>query len=209
MQVITSWTGGHADALRKALRMTNESFAEHLGVAARTVANWRKDPAITPIPAVQETLDAALERAPDRAKAQFAILIGQAEHDKQSEHVESFELPGGTLLGASPGVNPEFGDSEYLRSIRRHIREIVALDNRFGGADLVRLSTRFFRTLHEQLGTGTYDPELERDLLSAAAELAEVVGWLACDAEAHDLARRMNQESLYSPVSQAIKPLSF
>jgi DNA-binding transcriptional regulator YiaG len=65
MQVITSWTGCHADALRQALRMTNESFAEHLGVAARTVANWRKDPAITPIPAVQETLDAALERAPD------------------------------------------------------------------------------------------------------------------------------------------------
>ena len=73
----------------------------------------------------------------------------------------------------------------------------MALDNRFGGADLVRLSTRFFRTLHEQLGTGTYDPKLERDLQSAAAELAEVVGWLAYDAEAHDLARRMNQESLY------------
>jgi hypothetical protein len=197
MQVITSWTGGHADALRQALRMTNESFAEHLGVAVRTVANWRKDPAITPIPAVQETLDAALERAPDRAKAQFAMLVGQAGHDKRSEYVESFELPGGALLGASPGVNPEFGDSEYLQSIRRHIREIIALDNRFGGADLVRLSTRFFRTLHEQLGTGTYDTRLERDLQSAAAELAEVVGWLAYDAEAHDLARRMNQESLY------------
>jgi len=43
----------------------------------------------------------------------------------------------------------------------------------------------------------TYDPHLERDLQSAAAELAEVVGWLAYDSEAHDLARRMNQESLY------------
>ena len=179
MQVITSWTGRHADALRQALRMTNESYAEHLGVAARTVAYWRKDPAITPIPAVQETLDAALERAPDRAKAQFAVLIGQAEHDKRPEHLESFELPGGTLLGVSSGTDPEFGDSDYLQSIRRHIREIVALDNRFGGADLVRLSTRFFRTLHEQLGTGTYDTRLERDLQSAAAELAEVAadGW--------------------------------
>jgi hypothetical protein len=197
MQVITSWTGGQADALRQALRMTNESFGEHLGVAARTVANWRKNPAIIPTPAVQETLDSALERAGDRAKAQFAALIGQAEHDRPSDHVESFELPGGALLGASPGASPEFGDSDYLQSIRRHIREIVALDNRFGGADLVRLSTRFFRTIHKQLGTGTYDPELERDLQSAAAELAEVVGWLAYDAEAHDLTRRMNQESLY------------
>ncbi len=73
----------------------------------------------------------------------------------------------------------------------------MALDNRFGGVDLVKLSARFFRTLHNQLGAGTYDPRLERDLQSAAAELAEVVGWLAYDAEAHDLARRMNQESLY------------
>ena len=51
--------------------------------------------------------------------------------------------------------------------------------------------------LRDQLGTGSYDPRLERDLHSAAGELAEVVGWLAYDAEAHDLCRRMNQESLY------------
>jgi hypothetical protein len=198
MQVIASWTGGHADALRQSLRMTNESFAEHLGVAVRTVAYWRRRPEITPKPAIQETLDAALERAPDRAKAQFALLVGQAERGSRIEHVEPLELPGGGLLGASlDGAAPEFGDSEYLQSIQSHIREIVALDNRFGGADLVRLSTRFFRGLHDQIGTGTYDPRLERDLHSAAGELAEVVGWVAYDAEAHDLTRQMNQESLY------------
>ena len=46
MQVITRWTGGQADALRQALRMTNESYAEHLGVAVRTIAYWRKRPEI-------------------------------------------------------------------------------------------------------------------------------------------------------------------
>jgi transcriptional regulator with XRE-family HTH domain len=198
MQVISSWTGGHADALRQALRMTNESFAEHLNVSARTVAYWRKRPGITPQPAIQEALDAALDRAPNRAKAQFSMSVGEAEQGKRTDYLESFELPGGGLLGASlDATNPEFGDSEYLQSVRSHIREIVALDNRFGGADLVRLSARFFRTLHDQLGAGTYDPKLERDLQSTAGELAEVVGWLAYDAEAHDLARRMNQESLY------------
>ena len=65
MQVIASWTGGHADLLRQSLRMTNESFAEYLGVAVRTVAYWRKRPETVPKPAIQETLDAALERAPD------------------------------------------------------------------------------------------------------------------------------------------------
>lgn len=75
MQVITSWTGGHADALRQALRMTNESFAEYLGVAVRTVAYWRKNPAITPTPANQETLDAALERVPNRAKKSSRAVV--------------------------------------------------------------------------------------------------------------------------------------
>ncbi len=198
MQLITSWSGGHADALRQSLRMTNESFAEHLRVSVRTVAYWRNKPEITPNPKIQETLDSALDRAPDRAKAQFALLVGEAEHGKRGNQVESFEVPGGSLLGATlDAANPEFGDSEYLQSVRSHIREIVALDNRFGGADLVRMSTRFFHALHDQLGAGTYDLKLERDLQSAAGELAEVVGWLAYDAEAHDLARRMNQESLY------------
>ena len=118
-------------------------------------------------------------------------MAGEAEHsDQASGDVQP-------LLVSASVTGPEFGDSEYLQAIRSHIHEIVALDNRFGAADLIRLSTRFFRTLHDHLGAGTYDPRLERDLHSAAGELAEVVGWLAYDAEAHDLCRRMNQESLY------------
>ena len=74
VQVVASWTGGHADLLRQSLRMTNESFAEHLGVAVRTVAYWRERPESIPKPAMQETLDAALERAPERVRAQFALL---------------------------------------------------------------------------------------------------------------------------------------
>jgi hypothetical protein len=172
--------------------MTNESFAAHLGVHVRTVANWRGNPEVIPRLAIQEILDAALERAPDRVKAQFAGLIGEAEGGSQeSSNLESFET---SLNGTSES---EIEGSELLESINSHIHEIVALDNRFGGADLLRLSTRFFRNLRDQLGAGSYDPRLERDLHSAAGELAEVVGWLAYDAEAHDLCRRMNQESLY------------
>jgi len=161
-------------------------------VHARTVANWRGNPGVTPRPAVQEILDAALERAPDRVKAQFALLIGEAEGDnRDTGHLESFEE------SLDVTSNSEIEGTELLDSIRGHIHEIVALDNRFGGADLIRLSVRFFRNLRDQLGIGCYDPRLERDLHSATGELAEVVGWLAYDAEAHDLCRRMNQESLY------------
>ena len=110
---------------------------------------------------------------------------------------EAQNRPAASLGASFDSGDRVFGDSDYLQSIRSHIREIVALDNRFGGADLVRLSARFFRSIHDQLGAGTYDPGLEHDLQSAAGELAEVVGWLAYDSEAHDLARRMNQEALY------------
>jgi len=74
VEVVRTWTGREADALRQALRMTNEAFASHLGVAVRTVADWRKRPDMIPQARMQEILDAALERAAERAKAQFALL---------------------------------------------------------------------------------------------------------------------------------------
>src|ERR1700740_3083240 len=153
MQVIATWSGGRADLLRRAFRMTNESYAEHLRVSPRTVANWRGNPAVIPRPSIQDILDAALERAPDRVKAQFALLIGEAESGNQEAgHVDS--------LGTSFNItsNPEIEGSELLESINTHIHEIGALDNRFGGGDLLRLSTRFFRNLRDSLGTGSYDP---------------------------------------------------
>jgi transcriptional regulator with XRE-family HTH domain len=90
-----------------------------------------------------------------------------------------------------------YADTAYLEAVQRHIWHIVELDNRFGGSDLARLAVRFFRSLHQQLGTGAYEPEIERDLQATAGELAEVAGWLLYDADRQDDVRRMNQEALY------------
>src|ERR1700722_4034462 len=126
MQVVATWTGSSADALRQALRMTNESYAEHLGVAVRTVAYWRKKSETVPQAAIQEILDAALDRAPDRAKAQFAVLVGQAQGGGQAARRQE-------AFGASrmPAAVPEFGDDDYLVSVRTRIRTIVEADNLF------------------------------------------------------------------------------
>src|SRR5690348_13640714 len=80
MNVVASWTGGRADILRRALRMTNEAFAAHLGIAARTVAYWRARPDVVLRPATQQILDVALARASEQARAQFGLLL--AEHDQ-------------------------------------------------------------------------------------------------------------------------------
>jgi hypothetical protein len=79
IDLVATWTGWHANALRQALRMTNEEFAEHLNVGFRTVAYWRGRPQMVPRQSMQQILDAALQQAPELARAQFRRLL--AEHD--------------------------------------------------------------------------------------------------------------------------------
>src|SRR6266700_1989114 len=67
MDVVTGWTGRAACALQAALRMSNEAFAAHLGIAVRTVAAWHQKPGLRPRPEMQQVLDAALARAPAAA----------------------------------------------------------------------------------------------------------------------------------------------
>jgi tetratricopeptide (TPR) repeat protein len=70
------WTGREARALRVALRMSVETFAEHLGVGVRTVAHWdAKRSAAKPFPAMQEVLDAALDRATPAQQLRFELLV--------------------------------------------------------------------------------------------------------------------------------------
>ncbi len=110
-QVVASWTGGQADLLRQSLRMTCESFAEYLGVVVRTVAYWRQRPQTIPKAAIQDALDTALERAPDRVKAQFALL---AERGGRADRVDSPEIPG------PPAVVPAASAPSAVQAVPRH-----------------------------------------------------------------------------------------
>jgi hypothetical protein len=69
------WTGQTASALQAALRMTNEAFADHLGVAVRTVAGWHEKPTLRQKSGMQRILDTALDRAPQAARDRFAALV--------------------------------------------------------------------------------------------------------------------------------------
>ena len=73
MRVVDSWTGGTADALRQAFRMTIEDFAGKLGLSPRTVAYWRQRPDMVQRPLGQRILDNTLERAPDAVKGLFEV----------------------------------------------------------------------------------------------------------------------------------------
>jgi 8-oxo-dGTP diphosphatase len=66
-----SWRGQDAAALQAALRLTNEAFADTLGVAVRTVAGWRSKPGTVPRSEMQRALDTLLDRSPAAGQARF------------------------------------------------------------------------------------------------------------------------------------------
>lgn len=60
--------------------MSNDSFADKLGIGRRTVATWHEKLDRVPQSEMQQILDATLERAPESVKARFARLVaGQVE----------------------------------------------------------------------------------------------------------------------------------
>jgi 8-oxo-dGTP diphosphatase len=78
MDVVKTWSGGQACALQGALRMTNEAFAERLGVAVRTVASWHAEPDMMPRLEMQHALDVMFERASEPVRSRFALLAETA-----------------------------------------------------------------------------------------------------------------------------------
>lgn len=73
---VRHWSGHEAQALRQALRLSVRAFAEHLGVAARTVSKWESLGAATrPRPDTQAILDTALARAEPTAQQRFVRLV--------------------------------------------------------------------------------------------------------------------------------------
>jgi transcriptional regulator with XRE-family HTH domain len=76
---VHQWSGLEARALRQALRLSVRAFAEHLGVAVRTVSKWEKLGAgVRPRPDTQAILDTALARADVPAQLRFEALLAEA-----------------------------------------------------------------------------------------------------------------------------------
>jgi hypothetical protein len=86
MDPVTGWTGRTACALQAALRLSNESFAEHLGIGVRTVAAWHQKPTLRPKSEMQQLLDTALEKASPTVKERFATLMSGSVHPQVSPH---------------------------------------------------------------------------------------------------------------------------
>src|SRR6266567_1159152 len=118
MDVVASWTGRRADALRRALRMSNESFAGHLGIAVRTVAYWRERPDVIPRPAMQEVLDTALAMASASVRAQFSLILAEGEHDRPNRS-HFTPLPTEDVVSLSTWITATNANDAAIEQIER------------------------------------------------------------------------------------------
>jgi hypothetical protein len=83
MPSVSGWTGETASALQAALRLSNEAFAERLGINVRTVAGWHQKPTLRPQSEMQQLLDTTLEQASPAAKARFESATASAPANDQ------------------------------------------------------------------------------------------------------------------------------
>jgi hypothetical protein len=84
-------------------------------------------------------------------RKKYCGLFGATEQDLGFRAAQTNAIQARPQWAARKSIPVEFADAAYLAKAHEHIREIVDLDNRFGGADLVRLSTRFLRSCMNNL----------------------------------------------------------
>jgi tetratricopeptide (TPR) repeat protein len=84
----------------------------------------------------------------------------------------------------------------YVAAIHDTIARLVALDVDAGGNTAARRAVAVLPDVLGRLRPGRHERRHARDLCAAAAELAEVAGWLLCDANRHAEADRANRVAL-------------
>jgi hypothetical protein len=156
MIVIDEWSGARAAALRASLRMTNESFAEHLGTATRTVAHWNTAPSVTPRPELQRALDTALQRATDSEQARFDLLC--AGIGGPSERALK---PAGWLIERRLSVDIDIAVDGWASVTYRH--------------ELVNETNRPFSRMHREMWFETTRGDLDLRVLPTGDEIRHVM----------------------------------
>jgi transcriptional regulator with XRE-family HTH domain len=198
MRPVERWTGAEAHALRQALRLSVRAFAEHLGVAPRTVAKW--DAGRTSVNLrldTQAILDSALAQAPEEAQSRFAAIAAQQRaietSAEEDANVRRREFLGGAvaILGsapsprmanrASPSSASRVGKGD-IEAVREMTTVFSRMDQRHGGGHASTAVSQYLTSDVAKYLDGRFPSEqLRREMFSAAGELSYLAGWMAFD----------------------------
>ena len=193
MEVVAVWNGHLTNALRVALRMTVEEFAERLGMSARAMAKWEANRDIEPAMASQQLLDIALNQAPADVRARFADLTAQrdvaAPLQVHAPAVLDIATPQ-TLLGSA---HPLSVTRPALAWYDSSLRELYSADNSLGPVLLLPAVATHVQNIERMIPNS--DAGLLDELLRIGAGYAEFAGWLSQDAGDLAAARRWSDRA--------------
>lgn len=161
--LVAIWTGWHANALRQALRMTNEEFAEHLNVSVRTVVYWRTQPEWVPRQGMQQILDVALQRAPELAQAQFRRLL--AERDGIEPRAAAIASPSGDPASLTEWLTITSTSDEEIDRIDRAVATLAEAHPLTPAAVLLTDARQLQTKIQRVLTGGRLRHRQERELL--------------------------------------------
>lgn len=90
----------------------------------------------------------------------------------------------------------ELVDSSIANRIREFTRHLTDLDFQYGGGHVRRMLLFYFRNEIVPLLRKSYPESTRREILSAAAGVAQLLGWSAYDAGRHGLSQRYYMQGL-------------
>jgi len=96
---------------------------------------------------------------------------------------------------ASAGADPRPLDAGDVERMHATVRNLIELDRLYGAGELAATGLRAAREAWARLAAGQYRGALGADLRRASAELTQVAGWLAYDADLQTRARQLWQEA--------------
>ena len=190
---VVVWTGREAQALRKAMRLTIQGFAEMLGVAERTVANWEAHGSRTkPRPFQQSMLDTTWSRTDPSVRDRFVALLATtdsalpADDHRSREHTQLSTLLDLDLDDEQPAVVRQATIVQLASSA-----DLLTRWDFERGALAVRpaavAQVRWARSLLDL----PCPAHLRRELHAAVARLALIAGFMNFDAHAQDRAAKI------------------
>ena len=191
MNPVASWTGSQADALRQALRMSNEVFAAHLGVAVRTVAYWRARPDVVPVPSIQEILDTALAQASPPARELFTAILARSQ--ASAERQSTFGEPDDDLTALTGWLTATNATDDAIEQADQTTAALAALHTQRPARRLLADVLRLHKGTQELLHSGRQHLRQTRDLIRidgmALAHASVLLGDLGRDHDANRYGR--------------------
>ena len=180
--VIEQWNGARATALRHAMRLSKEGFADKLGVSARAVAKWSTQPDLTPYPQFQQMLDTLLERLDDATRLRFSMLVGPPEPPElpRPSSVSEWILLAAAESSADAVLRSGHVSADALPELIQHVMLIARNYDNESRMSAFRHAVAM-RDVAVKLADSTHRPGELNDIYVALGQLNALMASLAFD----------------------------